>query len=130
MHCYRATLETVIASKRPDLRRAGLKTVSNAHRRSFKEYAEKATSVLRSSGALDVDPDTDFDTEVVREQMSRWWHVVAFYSLRLTLAPLVETVMLLDRCLYLYENGHECALMPIFEPKVSPRNHVLVSVKK
>ena len=33
--------------------------------------------------------------------MSRWWDVVSLYSLRLCFAPVVETVMLLDRCLYL-----------------------------
>ena len=31
--------------------------------------------------------------------------VVVFYSLRLLLAPVIETVLLLDRGIYLYEQG-------------------------
>lgn len=35
----------------------------------------------------------------------RWKDVVAFYTLRLALAPVVETLVLLDRMLYLHEQG-------------------------
>ena len=37
--------------------------------------------------------------------LSQWRAVVVFYSLRLLLAPIVETVIQLDRLLYLAENG-------------------------
>ena len=30
-------------------------------------------------------------------QLIRWWEVVTFYSLRLAMAPVIETVILLDR---------------------------------
>jgi hypothetical protein len=43
--------------------------------------------------------------------------VVAFFSLALLLAPLVETLILLDRLLYLQEQGEgfvkECKFLPI-----------------
>ena len=58
-HCYRATLETVIATKRPDLRQTSLKTVAHAHRLSFADYAAKATSQL----AVGFDREADFDSE-------------------------------------------------------------------
>lgn len=45
-----------------------------------------------------------------------WWQVVVYYSLRLLLAPVVETVILLDRLLFLYENGGLC-----------PQNHVILA---
>ena len=35
----------------------------------------------------------------------QWKRVVIFYTLRLLLAPLVETILLLDRLLYLKELG-------------------------
>ena len=37
--------------------------------------------------------------------LERWKQVVAFYTLRLSLSPVVETLILLDRQLYLYEQG-------------------------
>lgn len=39
------------------------------------------------------------------EDLKRWRQVVTVYTLRLTLAPLVETVVLLDRVLYVLEHG-------------------------
>ena len=61
--------------------------------------------------------------------LEEWWHVVIYYSLRLLFAPLIETVILLDRSLFLLEHGHDSSLVPIFDPTQSPRNHVLISVK-
>lgn len=62
-------------------------------------------------------------------QLIRWWEVVTFYSLRLAMAPVIETVILLDRQLFLYENGHNSIMLPIFDPLLSPRNQVIVAVK-
>lgn len=82
--------------------------------------------------------------------------VVAFCSLVLLLAPLVETLILLDRLLFLREQGQcggageggwaaqtpprqphpatlpagfQCALVPLFNPRFSPRNLVLVAAR-
>ena len=60
----------------------------------------------------------------------QWWRVVAFYTLRLLFGPLLETVLLLDRGLYLLEQGLDSLLVPIFDPRLSPRNFVLLSHKK
>ena len=35
----------------------------------------------------------------------RWKDVVTFYTLRLSLAPVVETLILLDRMMFLHEHG-------------------------
>ena len=43
---------------------------------------------------------------------------------RLSLAPLLETVLLLDRCLYLEEEGLPAIIFPLFHPSLSPRNQV------
>nr|XP_005497631.1 protein RRNAD1 [Zonotrichia albicollis] len=55
--------------------------------------------------------------------------VVAFCTLGQLLAPLVETLILLDRLLYLREQGFHCALVPLFNPRFSPRNLVLVAAR-
>lgn len=120
----RAALEEVLNSVDPRLRHSCLKSVSNGHEKSFGEYARRATANL----AL---PELDFDSLASSSERLEedWWKVAAFYSLRLSLAPVVETALLLDRCLFLLENGHECALTPVFDPRASPRNQVLVAVK-
>lgn len=41
----------------------------------------------------------------VRSCLEQWQRVVIFYSLRLMLAPVIETVVQLDRLLYLREQG-------------------------
>ena len=51
--------------------------------------------------------------------------------LRLMLAPLWEAVVLLDRLLYLREHGYaESALVPLFDPTLSPRSYGLVVLKR
>jgi hypothetical protein len=50
-------------------------------------------------------PAEDVESEETRVNLSQWKRVVIFYTLRLLLAPLVETVLLLDRLLYLQELG-------------------------
>lgn len=39
-HCYRAALETIIRAERPELQRAGVQTVNNAHTLSFSEWVQ------------------------------------------------------------------------------------------
>ena len=41
----------------------------------------------------------------VEEDLKQWKKVVVLYTLRLMMAPLVETIILLDRILYILENG-------------------------
>jgi len=39
------------------------------------------------------------------KRLSRWQEVYKFYTIRLMLAPVIETVILLDRLLFLKERG-------------------------
>ena len=40
-----------------------------------------------------------------------------------------QELILLDRYLFLRERGHRAALLPIFDPLLSPRNYALVGVR-
>ncbi|KAB0802781.1 hypothetical protein PPYR_04967 [Photinus pyralis] len=54
-----------------------------------------------------------------------------FYLLRCMLAPLIEAIILLDRLLFLHENGHANAfLTQLFDPIISPRCYALISLKR
>ena len=56
--------------------------------------------------------------------------VVIVYVLRLLLAPLWEALILLDRRLYLQEHGYASALVPLFDPSLSPRSYAVVAIKR
>lgn len=54
-----------------------------------------------------------------------------FYLVRSMLAPVVETLILLDRLLYLYEKGYKNSfLVQFFDPVLSPRCYGIVSIKE
>lgn len=53
-----------------------------------------------------------------------------FYLIRMTFAPILESVILLDRMLYLKERGvDDVCLVKLFDPVVSPRCFAVVAVK-
>uniref|UniRef100_A0A182K196 Methyltranfer_dom domain-containing protein n=1 Tax=Anopheles christyi TaxID=43041 RepID=A0A182K196_9DIPT len=53
-----------------------------------------------------------------------------FYLIRQQFAPVVETLILLDRLLYLRECGYDRSfLVKLFEPVVSPRCYALIALK-
>ncbi|KAF4088173.1 hypothetical protein AMELA_G00079970 [Ameiurus melas] len=122
-HCYRAALEVVIRAERPDLRRAGIQTIKKAHTLPFAEYARLGLARVGLPADLTFDP---VSVEGLLEQQGR---VVVYFSLALLLALVVETLVLLDRMLFLQERGFQSQLIPLFDPVLSPRNLVLVAVK-
>lgn len=125
IHCYRAALEKLIVKYHPSMKHTGLGGVKNYEKMSFSEYAVKA---LKGKG-MDI-PEEEFSSAEVDCFLEDWKKVTVVYSLRLLVAPVLESLILLDRMFYLYENGCQSCLIPIFDPTVSPRNHVLIAVKK
>ncbi|KAJ8398421.1 hypothetical protein AAFF_G00426760 [Aldrovandia affinis] len=123
IHCYRATLETVIRGARPDLRRAGVQTIKKAHLLPFHEYA------CLGLPRVGLPADLPLDHARIDAMLRQQGRVVVYFSLALLLAPVVETLVLLDRMLFLQEKGLQSQLVPLFEPAFSPRNLVLVAVK-
>ncbi|KAK2845075.1 hypothetical protein Q5P01_011734 [Channa striata] len=117
-HCYRAMLETFIRDVRPDLRRAGIQTIKKSHLLTFTEYARLGLA------RIGLPPDLPLDPERVEAMLKQQGRVVVYFSLALLLAPVVETLVLLDRMMYLQENGVDSQLVPLFDPNFSPRNFV------
>lgn len=122
-HCYRAMLESFIRDVRPDLRRAGIQTIKKAHLLPFTEYARLGLP------RVGLPPDLPLDSACVEAMLEHQNRVVVFFSLALLLGPVVETLVLLDRIIYLQENGVNSQLVPLFNPNFSPRNFVLVALK-
>lgn len=54
---------------------------------------------------MGLDPHMALDRVALEAMLGRQQEVVAFFSLALLLAPVVETLILLDRMIYLQEQG-------------------------
>ncbi|XP_011869656.1 PREDICTED: protein RRNAD1-like [Vollenhovia emeryi] len=127
VHAYRAALETILIKRSSQLRRTQVRNVKVKTRSvTFEQYCAAATA--------DFEPNhrpggSDFQNPRIKSYLSQWRQIVIFGALRTMLAPLVETAVLLDRFLYLSESDLSPILKPIFDPRLSPRNFLLFSVK-
>lgn len=124
VHSYRAALEKILVSKDPQLKHTGIKSVKHSKGLTFQRYCDLATEMLPVKITSE-----DTSSHDIQSNLKRWRQVVIFYTCRLILAPLVETVILLDRLLYLHEHNVICDISPVFDPLLSPRNHILVGRK-
>ena len=65
-------------------------------------YAKKAFERLN----LEVPADEELDNSGIDEMLGQWNKVIVMFSLGMMIGPVVESVILLDRMLYLAENGN------------------------
>lgn len=128
IHCYRALVERIIIRHDPELRRCGLKSVKQKDGLTFREYVRLATANLTHLNIT----DEELTNPEVEKDAAEWKKVAIFYTLRLFLAPLLESIILLDRMLWILEKGGsnlKCELRATFDPLKSPRNQVMVAIK-
>lgn len=98
VHSYRAAFEKIICRRWPHLRHSGLRSIKRLT--NFENYCRDAVSHLDI-----VIPEEDLAAADTVENLANWKRVVIFYTLRLLFAPLVESIILYDRILYLMEHG-------------------------
>ncbi|CAH0405171.1 unnamed protein product [Chilo suppressalis] len=125
IHAYRAALERILVDIDPKLKHAPVRSIKHSDTMTFERYCSLAME--RLSIPLPTDPDV---WSRGQEDVQLWRRVVIVYSLRLALAPLVETVILLDRLLFVLEQGFSCEILPVFDPKISPRNHIMIAKRQ
>ncbi|XP_028133872.1 methyltransferase-like protein 25B [Diabrotica virgifera virgifera] len=125
IHAYRAALEDLLTSVDPELKHSIVGSVKYTDNLTFVNYVKKVCD----NNNLPNLPDEKvlFYEDLIT---TTWRKVVSFYSIRLLLAPLVENIILLDRWLYVTENGSECKILPLFDCNISPRNLVLSANKR
>ncbi|OWR50502.1 hypothetical protein KGM_210010 [Danaus plexippus plexippus] len=124
---YRALIQIIIKQRLPDLHvsEGKLKGISSKCQ-NFDDYAKMADAILK----IGVDQNSEIYLEVQKDIDVKWKKIVMFYLLRLCLAQVIEHVILLDRLLFLLENGFQkCFLVKLFDPVTSPRCHGLVAVR-
>lgn len=125
IHCYRAMLELLLARHFPAFRRSDLSKVRHFERLNFGEYVLQATRRL----PIQIDAKVLADPVVTGKERDHM-QVVAFYILRVLMAPVLETFVQLDRQLHLWTVDRvQSALIPLFDPRLSPRNSILIAQK-
>lgn len=120
---YRAMLEIVLLQLGADVN----KQVGKLKCTDFVDYTRKSLkklSVDDSEVSEQLLRDLECKFEVELEQLK------VFYLYRMTYAPILEGVILLDRLLFLKENGYENSyLAKLFDPVVSPRCYSVLAFK-
>ncbi|XP_066251803.1 methyltransferase-like protein 25B [Euwallacea similis] len=124
IHAYRAALESLIDKTDKTLRHCAVSNVKYTEGLKFKDYCTKAVQKYDLEFAAE---ELEYYERIIE---GTWKDTVKFYSMRLFLAPLVESVILYDRLLYLSEGSFYCDLISAFDSKISARNQVLVAHKK
>ncbi|XP_049296366.1 probable methyltransferase-like protein 25 [Anopheles funestus] len=94
----------------------------------FVDYVRKSIHRLALSESVTITDESLLELEarftVELEQLK------VYYLIRQQFAPVIETLILLDRLLYLRECGYDRSfLVKLFEPVVSPRCYALIALK-
>jgi hypothetical protein len=126
-HAWRAMLQVAILSVDPSLSSQRI-SVGKLGRKAFKDgfvgYCEAAFEKLKI-------PLPSKDTLLNIESMysPRINEVAVFWTLRAMMGEAIESIILLDRYLYLLEHNITCQLVPLFPQKDSPRNIAIIGIK-
>lgn len=129
---YRALLEVLIAERRPELGNCvQVGRMKGVDALRFGEYVARCVRRLGADALpVDVAEVERREAALMAEYGLQQRRMELFYLVRQTFAPVLETVILLDRLLYLKECGvEEAYLVQLFDPVVSPRSVAVVALK-
>ncbi|KAG5392414.1 hypothetical protein IGI04_022377 [Brassica rapa subsp. trilocularis] len=91
---------------------------------SFEKFCLSAFSRLNLEHPQDLDLTATWnEADAFTELIGPYW------SIRAALGPVLETLILLDRLMFLQEQGDslEVSMLPIFDPTISPRNVAVIA---
>lgn len=121
---YRALLQVLLVKHCPTLME---KPVGRFGQKSttFQDYVQKAFKKFGTESVPVSEVNELYDSYVHLEKTLQ-----IFYLLRAHLAPIIEAVILLDRLLFLHEQGWtQSFLVGLFDPVISPRCYAVISFK-
>ncbi|XP_053679612.1 probable methyltransferase-like protein 25 [Anopheles nili] len=94
----------------------------------FLDYVRKSITRLKLSDKITI--TDEYLHELEKQFTGELEQLKVFYLIRQQFAPVIETLILLDRLLYLLECGYKHSfLVKLFEPVVSPRCYALIALK-
>uniref|UniRef100_A0A7E4UW20 Methyltranfer_dom domain-containing protein n=1 Tax=Panagrellus redivivus TaxID=6233 RepID=A0A7E4UW20_PANRE len=141
VNCYRSILEWVILEcPKPGkgtvdstLRHQGLRGFRGAEAMDFWQYAEEAMRdkpQVKAKFEQILTEKPHLREEIPKMSTSEAGKTLLLYTFRLLIAPMIEALILLDRVAFLRESGClQAALVPMFDPMLSPRNVALIAWK-
>lgn len=124
---YRALFEVLIEKNCSDLP-ANKRQVGRFRREcvDFLDYVRKALERINVNLTVSDDEIED----LYNEYKCKVSELNNFYLIRCMLAPIIESLILLDRLLFLHEQGYEKSfIVQLFDPVVSPRCYGLIAIK-
>lgn len=124
---YRALLEKYLQEFHPEVKVTNLGPIKAT---SFAEYvtnAQKAKPEMFEGHTIDEDVASSY----YKDHLSRWNQMLIFYLFRMSFAAVIESVILMDKVLYLLESEEirELRLVKLFDPVVSPRCYLIQASK-
>lgn len=122
---YRALLEVLVCELNPALK----DTVQVGKVKKFNNFEEYVAICIKKYPNLEF--SNERITSVAKEYEEYKKILDVFYLLRMSLAPVVESLILLDRFMFLKECGYQKSfLIPAFDAVVSPRRFALIAIKE
>uniref|UniRef100_A0A1J3G6B4 Protein RRNAD1 n=1 Tax=Noccaea caerulescens TaxID=107243 RepID=A0A1J3G6B4_NOCCA len=91
---------------------------------SFKNFC------LLAFSRLNLEPPQDLDLSATWNEADAFTELIGpYWSIRAALGPVLETLILLDRLMFLQEQGDsiKAVMVPIFDPTISPRNVAIIA---
>jgi hypothetical protein len=86
------------------------------------ESAERCDAAARIYGVSSLD-------QLFEQRLQDAPLIVGWHFLREALAACVEAMVTVDRAVYLLERGSDVAVLPVFDPALSPRNLLILATK-
>ncbi|KAH8389965.1 hypothetical protein KR200_004743 [Drosophila serrata] len=125
---YRALLEILVCRHAQHLKNE-LQVGKVRKIEDFPNYIRKCASKLEAPWLAAIE-EAELQ-ELLQEYAKDKQYLDLFYLLRMSFAPVLESLILLDRLLYLKELGYERSyLIDLFDPVISPRHYAIVAIKQ
>uniref|UniRef100_A0A0N4ZZ21 Methyltranfer_dom domain-containing protein n=1 Tax=Parastrongyloides trichosuri TaxID=131310 RepID=A0A0N4ZZ21_PARTI len=134
INLFRAKLEYIIflVTKKDANRHLGLNSVQFRDDLSFDDYIEEALQshkdVRNEINQFKCDSHESY-YKMIQIDEDDIWRIFVLYVIRLSIAPIIETTILLDRLIFLKEHDLKPYLVKLFDPKMSPRCSAIVCKK-
>jgi len=96
---------------------------------SFQDFMKRMRERIINAGySFEIEEDEFEVTYKTHEGI--WTHMQKYHWIRMQLGPCIETLILLDRLLYLFESGYaDSYLVKLFSEELSPRCYAIVCTK-
>eukprot|EP00058_Branchiostoma_floridae_P019992 XP_002605482.1 hypothetical protein BRAFLDRAFT_92900 [Branchiostoma floridae] len=130
---YRAILEHVVSTAGKGIQKLKRKVTRKDAFQSFPVYlaAVFGRLTLHSDEVVQTEEDWKKYHDALQQSHDQWEeyfpYIEVITALQVLLQPVLETLVTVDRCLYLHEQGLKTEVVPIFDDSISPRNLVIIA---